>query len=291
LNLAAWTGFFQPLPAISFTIWLSLAAAATLAIGLIAGRWASVALAIVPPLVASIGDPARGDVGVVVPYFAAALAAALLICGIASSRLLHPRVAVVSGALLLVPLLAVVGWATARTIWPHDAQPAHPLRVGQRAGSFQGVSLGQSLADAKHAMPRSVQSTAPQVRPLDSPSAPIGVSYMSANARSVLGDGIAVLAEHGTVVTLFITNPSAETIAGIGIGDNLALARARLSGLTCRQSNEDAPTCGGRFNHHIILFVGDPIETITLSTADTGWCLIRSDSCHRRTPTPPIRIR
>lgn len=197
----------------------------------------------------------------------------------------------VSGTLLLAPLLALVGWTTARTIWPHDARPAHPLRIGLRAGSFQGVSLVQSLADAKHAIPKSVQSTAPHVTPLDSPSAPIGVSYTSANARSVLGDGIAVLAEHGTVVTLFITNTRAETIAGVGIGDNLALARARLSGLICRKSNEDAPTCGGRFNRHTILFVGDPIETITLSTADTGWYLIRSDSCRRRTPAPPVRIR
>jgi hypothetical protein len=51
------------------------------------------------------------------------------------------------------------------------------------------------------------------------------------------------------------------------------------------------PTCGGRAGRYTALFVGDPVETITLSSIDTGWCFVRSDSCHRATRQVHIAAR
>jgi hypothetical protein len=67
--------------------------------------------------------------------------------------------------------------------------------------------------------------------------------------------------------------------------------RARLTGLACQQSGEDVPTCGRRAGHSTTLFVGDPIETITVSSIDTGWCFVRSDSCDRATRAVQIAMR
>jgi hypothetical protein len=132
---------------------------------------------------------------------------------------------------------------------------------------------------AERAMGGMVEGSVLPVTPLDARSAPIGVSYFPADAISVRGRGLSLLAEHGRVVTLFITNRRAEGLAGVGVGDNLGVARARLAGLVCVGSNEGEPTCGGRAGRFTILFVGDPIETITISSIDTGWCLVRVPSC------------
>ncbi len=93
------------------------------------------------------------------------------------------------------------------------------------------------------------------------------------------------------LVALFITDPRAEAIAGVGVGDNLGVARERLRGLVCARSSAGDPTCAGRLAHHTVLLVGDPIETIALSDIDTGWCLVRSASCRRPDPAVAISAR
>lgn len=292
LNIAAWSGLFEPLPDISFDVWLGLAVAAAIGVGLLAGRWLAIAIAIAPPLVASaVGYTSQSDGGEAFPYFVAVVATVLIAGGVAGSRMLPARAAIVVGSLLLAAPLPLVGWAAKRTIWPHDARPAHSLHVALRAGSFQGVALGQPVAKAQSAIRGSVEGPAPPVTPIDAQSAPIGVSYFPADATSVRGRGVSVLAEHGRVVALFITNSRAEGLAGVGVGDNLGVARARLDGLVCGQSNENEPTCGGHIGRFTMLFVGDPIETITLSSIDTGWCLTRVPSCPHPRPLTSLRPR
>ena len=292
LNIATWSRLFEPLPDISFDVWLGLAVAATIGVGLLAARWLAIALAIAPVLTApAVGYATQSDVGVALPFFAAVGATVLIAVGVAASRIVPARAAIVVGSLLLAVPLPLVGWAEERTLWPHDARPPHPLRVALSAGSFQGVALGQPMADAQRRIRGSVGSAASQVTPLDAQSAPIGVVYFPADAISVRGRGVSLLAEHGRVVTLFITNPRAEGLAGVGVGDNLGVAQARLAGLICRQSNEDEPVCGGRIGHLTVLFVGDPIETITLSSIDTGWCLVRSPTCRPPHPVTFLHTR
>ena len=103
--------------------------------------------------------------------------------------------------------------------------------------------------------------------------------------------GVSLLIQGGRVRMLFVTDRQAVTLGGVGVGDSLAAVRARLGGLSCMQANEGVPACGGRSGHSTVLFVGDPVETITVSSIDTGWCFVRSDSCHRATRTVKIAVR
>jgi hypothetical protein len=289
LDVAASTTLFEPLPDISFDLYLALAVAATLGAGLLAGRWTFVALAFVPLLVAPDGNASPNDLNAALPFMAAIAAALLLALGVAMSRVAPRRSAPVLGALLLAAPLPLTAWAIARTIWPHDARPAHPRRIDLDVGAFQGVFLGEPARAARRALSGSVEGSG--LRPLDAPSAPLGIFYSPGDATSIRTRGLSLLAEHGHVVTLFITHARAETVAGVGIGDTLGFARARLSGLVCQRSGEDVPTCGGRAAHATVLFVGDPIETITLSSIDTGWCFVRSASCPSPRARIPLRVR
>jgi hypothetical protein len=291
LDVAASTTLFEPLPDISFDLYLALALAATLGAGLLAGRWTFVALAFVPLLVAPDGNASPNDLNAALPFVAAIAAALLLAVGVAISRVAPRRSATVLGALLLASPLPLAAWATARTIWPHDARPALPRRIDLAAGAFRGVFLGEPARAARRALPRSVEDSGLGPRPIDAPSAPLGIFYSPGDATSIRTPDLSLLTEHGHVVTLFITDSRAETVAGVGIGDNLGFARARLSGLVCQRSGEDVPTCGGRTAHATVLFVGDPIETITLSSIDTGWCFVRSTSCPSPRPPVPLRVR
>jgi hypothetical protein len=289
LDVAASTSLFEPLPDISFDLYLAVAVAATLGAGLLAGRWAVVVLAFVPLLFAPDGNASPSDLNAALPFTAAIAAALLLVAGVAISRVAPRRSARVLGALLLASPLPLAAWATARTIWPHDARPALPRRVDLAVGGFRGVFLGEGTTAARRALPANVEGSGPG--PLDARSVPLGIFYWPGDATSIRTPDLSLLAEHGHVVTLFITDPRAETVAGVGIGDNLGLARARLSGLVCQRSGEGVPTCGGRTAHATVLFVGDPIETITLSSIDTGWCFVRSASCPSPRPRIPLRVR
>jgi hypothetical protein len=197
-------------------------------------------------------------------------------------------VRLVIAAAMLVPI-PVAAWARAGA---HAAGDAQAHRVDLAAGTFAGVVLGQSTVAARHALPGGVVGPASErVTPLDARSARVGVSYVPGDARSIRARGVSLLTEGGRVRILFITDRSAVTLGGIGVGDSLGDARARLSGLVCRQSNEDVPACGGRSGQYTALFVGDPIETITVSSIDTGWCFVRSDSCRSTTRTVQIAVR
>jgi hypothetical protein len=266
-----------------------VAVAATLGAGLLAGRRTVVALTFVPLLVAPAGNASPNDLNAALPFTAAIAAALLLALGVAMSRVAPRRGAPVLGALLLASPLPLAAWATARTIWPHDARPALPRRVDLAVGAFRGVFLGEGTTAARRALSGSVEGSG--LRPLDAPSAPLGIFYSPGDATSIRTRDLSLLAEHGHVVTLFITDPRAEAVANVGIGDNLGLARTRFSGLVCQRSGEDVPTCGGRTAHATVLFVGDPIETITLSSIDTGWCFVRSASCPSPRPPIPLRVR
>lgn len=172
-----------------------------------------------------------------------------------------------------------------------EAQSSPRHRVDLEHGSYAGIALGQTAGAARRALPGSVQGPASKVTPLDAPWARIGVAYVPGYAMSIRSRGVSLIAERGRVRELFITDRRAVTLGGVGIGDSLGDARGRLSGLVCRQANEGVPACGGRSGHYTALLVGDPIETITVSSIDTGWCFVRSDSCNARTRTVQIRVR
>ncbi len=192
-----------------------------------------------------------------------------------------------AGAVLL--LVPVSAWSR---MTAQAARSAQPHRVDLAAGAFAGVALGQTAAAARLALPGSVVGPASRrVTPLDAPAARIGVSYIPGDARSIRARGVSLLTRGGRVRMLLVTDRQAVTLGGVGVGDSLRDVRARLSGLSCRVANEDVPACGGRSGHFTVLFVGDPVETITVSSIDTGWCFVRSDSCHGATRAVQIAAR
>jgi hypothetical protein len=202
------------------------------------------------------------------------------------------RLAVAAGVTILLVSVPLVASARTRDPSAGDVRSEPSRQIALSAGTFDGVSLGQTVAEVRRALPGSVDgSPAQRVTPLDASSAPIGVSYFPGDVRSVRARGVSLLAERGRVRMMFITDPRAVTLGGVRIGDDLREARARLSGLLCHQSNEDVPACGGRVGRFTAIFVGDPIQTITLSSIDTGWCFVRSDTCHSTTRTVQIEAR
>jgi hypothetical protein len=284
-NVAAWGGRLEPLPDLRFRTWLLLATAATIGVGVLAGRWWILVGVLVPLLLGpASAAAAASDLGVVLPGLTAVASLVLLSVGVLSARIVTARAGAIVGSFLLAVPLLVAGWGVERTLWPYDASPSQPLPVDARAGAFQGVALGQPLGVAR----RTLRGGAAGI---GHTTAPVGVTFIPGDAVSVHARGVSLLGEHGKVVTLFITNPRAEALAGVGVGDNLGLARARLRGLTCHQSGENQPTCAGRIGHTTMLLVGDPIRTITLSAIDTGWCLVRSATCRPAHPASPLGVR
>jgi hypothetical protein len=293
LNVAAWSGLLEPLPDFGFGLWLALAVSATLGAGLVAASWPFVALAIAPSAIAAaVGYTGQGDWSQMVPTTAAVAAVVVLVIAVAASRVAPGRTALVTGALLLVAPAPLVAWGAARTVWPHDAHPAHALQMRLPSGGFRGVTLGQPIHEARTRLRGSVETdTSARPTPLDAPSAPVGVTFTPADATILHGHGLAAIADQGRIVTLFITDPRAEAIAGVGIGDNLGLARDRLRNLVCHDSSEGQPTCGGRVGGETLLLVGDPIRTIALSSIDTGWCLVPSPTCPHAPTKGQISVR
>jgi hypothetical protein len=282
LNAAVWGNLFEPAPHISSSAALALAVVATVGAGLLAGRWPFVALALaVPAIAGAVGYSSDDELGAFLPIYAVIPAAIALAAGVGIGLLAPRRLALLLGAGLLAFPLPLTAFAAERTLFPYDAQPSERLPVDVRTGAFHGLSLGQPTADALRALPTGANSAA----------FPVGVTSLPGDATRSDGHGLSLLTEHGHVVTLFITDPRAQALGGVGVGDNLAVARARLRGLVCARSSEDVPTCAGRAAHASVLFVGDPIETITLSSIDTGWCLVSSPSCRRPRPLAPLSVR
>jgi hypothetical protein len=282
LNAAVWGNLFEPVPNISSSAALALAVAATVGAGLLARSWPFVALSLAIPAIASaVGYSSDNELRAFLPTYAVLPAVIALAVGVAAGRLAPRRVATILGAGLLAFPLPRTAFAAERTLFPYDARPSQPLPVDVQSGSFQGISLGQPTVDALRLLPPGEPAA----------TSPLGVTYTPGDATRTDAPGVSLLTEHGHVVTLFITDPRAQALAGVGVGDNLAVARARLRGLVCARSSEDVPTCAARSAHATVLFVGDPIETITLSSIDTGWCFISAPSCRRPRGSTPLSAR
>ena len=71
------------------------------------------------------------------------------------------------------------------------------------------------------------------------------------------------------VSDITVKDPAAETPEGVGIGDNLAIARKRYPGISCFVLNFDTecgffPTYGGASGYASVTFYEDPIDRIEI---------------------------
>ena len=178
--------------------------------------------------------------------------------------------------------IAVLAAATAFTAcgWGRDPEPAplRPATVDERKGTYRGVGIGTTRADARRELGR-VESG-----PTD-PLAPIGVDAdevgVPPSPRDPGGpDGIAIwrferavmAAGGGRAWLLSIAADDAVTAERVGVGSTLDDVRAAYRGMDCGTVNENTEYpqfvyCTVRVApERYLFFAYDPVRSITMST-------------------------
>lgn len=270
---AVWTAVYEPLP--NTVSWLGPATwlAGSAGVGLVFRRYRSIALAALIPLTAAVvsGDPLQEWLAA---FGAVGLGAVIAVMVLVGRR--TGRAAPVAGLALIVFSLAPLAWAGYRQWRPLDVTPSHPLGIDLLHQSFRGVGVGDPASRIQPRLGRAIVG-----RPGSSVNSmlPVGASYdvngdpppLLANISVVYRyPGVAYLVVHGRVVAIVITDPNAQTSAGVGPGDNIAIARARYPGLACGFDSSaeprGLPNCAGRLDGHPIWISEDPIGNITLTS-------------------------
>lgn len=214
--------------------------------------------------------------------------ASLVAAGATIDRALRrggPRTARVGGAAGVLALAAAAS-AFGRGVWLDqrvvDRAPAHPSTIDDVAGSYRGVGIGDRAAAVRGRLgvPRRADDDGQGF------AAPLGQSLSDFDGpRGFDGDlttwryrGVAVLLEGSRTQQLVITDPDAETAAGVGIGDSLAVASRRYAHLRCDgvvtgsdATNPTYPACAGHLAGRTgISFYGDPVQSIVLEGGVSG---------------------
>jgi len=277
--------------------WL-LVLASSLAIGLVGRRWpmllAPLALIPLAPL-NRMSEPQLFTSGVVYPVVA--VCAALVALGIGLRALARRRStradrrAASVGVGLICLTGALTGWGIYLDHRVVDSHPSKPLLVDERSGAFRGIApeAPAGLARRLFGEPvRGAENFAPT--PLDEEFDDVsGPGSMAPFSEVWRYRKLVVLLLGARVHGYLTTDPSAQTAAGVGVRDSLAIAERTYANLNCFgvQLGSDAvnpsyPGCQGRLSSgHQIWFGGDPIDSI--------WVFERNpdDSVER----PPIARR
>ena len=161
---------------------------------------------------------------------------------------------------------------------PQDRQPADPVIVDWKKGTYKGVRLGDSTSRAVRLLGRPVR------RGHDEPVGPIedagGVlpNYSSPDIGRRIADFEILSYQRwvidttgGRVTAWGTAEPGAETPEGIGVGDDPELVDRRYRIANCYTGKEghgyiDYPHCQARVCRGRLLgFVGDPIKSVWLA--------------------------
>lgn len=138
-------------------------------------------------------------------------------------------------------------------------------------GTFRGITIGDSVARAGRLFGSPVRGD-PNFAPT-----PVGVAAADLSGPSSMPNwqtwryrDLVVFTDRGHVRGYLTTDPNAQTPAGVGIGDSLAVARRTYSHLSCfavalgsDASNPSYLACDGTLTSGLaIWFGGDPIKSI-----------------------------
>lgn len=189
-------------------------------------------------------------------------------------RLAAGAFAIASGALVLACGDSPGGQSGATSI----------VRVDERNGSVQGVSLGDSLAEVKRRLRGGIEADVRTSRtlPLVGEHEELGLPWVIDPPR----DGIPVerfgllryrhlsisFAPPTGAYVMKIAIPGARTRAGVGIGDRLDAARGAYPDMRCDVQNRNSecvayPYCTTKLKDGLYIWFGqDPIRSITLSS-------------------------
>jgi hypothetical protein len=158
---------------------------------------------------------------------------------------------------------------------------ARPGRINELAGTYRGVGIRDSMQTV-----RRVFGEQRPMNPLGEPMTPLVTSDNPYHGPKAMGfgpkDAFGPTLRYGHVVFVFkgrrgvgafeVTEPRAQTLRGVAIGDPLESAKLAYPSFRCgdpneRSEHESYAACTGRVaNSRHLWFGGDPITTITLST-------------------------
>jgi hypothetical protein len=185
------------------------------------------------------------------------------------------RIGAVVGSALVAVGVSPLLLAGIRRAFPLDRSPEHPVLVDQQNARYRGVTVGDSAEQVRRVLGRPLKK--------GHDNGPVGHDFYDDGGpsnwsppgtykqeRNFSYEDVGVLIARGRVYGFVITERDAETREGVGVGDNLAIAKRRYPDMDCDIVNEGSeyatfPACRGRVGPGRYLGFGqDPIRTITL---------------------------
>jgi hypothetical protein len=175
-------------------------------------------------------------------------------------------------ALGAVVILGLVAAALLRD----EADAGATRRVDERSGSYRGVTLGETEAEVRDALgPAPSWTEDDSIAPLDEDWLDIGAPNhipSTGSPGTMRYPHVSVLLDDGRVTAIVIAETEAESLGGVGVGDDLGDVRRAYPGLRCGEAAAgDAgatfPYCAGRVGAKRWLRFGkDPVESITIAS-------------------------
>jgi len=258
--------------------------ASSVAIGLAGGRWpmllAPLALVPLAPLNRMTEPHLFISSGV---YWAAGMSAALVAVGIGLRVLVRrygergDRRAACTGVGLICLASALTGWGIYLDHRVVDREPSDPLLIDDRSGTYRGIAPGEPTGRVRRLLGRpSPDSGAYNPYPLQVDRGDLSGVHALPAGNTWRYPTLVVFAAEDRVRAYLTTDPSAQTAAGVGIGDSLAIATRAYPNLDCSgviggsdAVNPYSLKCHGWLaGGASISFGGDPIDNILISKDD-----------------------
>jgi hypothetical protein len=157
-----------------------------------------------------------------------------------------------------------------------ESDPTVKRPLDERSGTYRGVALGGTEREVRDALgPAPPWTSNDSIAPLEEDWVDIGApnEIPSPGTPGTLRyPHLSVLLDNGRVTAMVVAEPEAESIGGVGVGDDLDEARRAYPGLKCGDAAEgDAgatfPYCSVRVGAERWLRFGeDPIKSITIAS-------------------------
>jgi hypothetical protein len=175
------------------------------------------------------------------------------------------------GFLRAVALLAVLAGCGS------DPAPHPPVTVDEQAGTYRGVGIGSTRAEARRELGRVAGRPTDPLAPIGADALETGIPPSPRDPRPSPGiafwrfDDVVMAAGAGRAWLLAVTKQDAVTRAGVGVGNDLDEVRAAYPDAECGTANEGTEYtqfdyCTLRVAPRRYLWFGyDPVRSITMS--------------------------
>ncbi len=248
---------------------------ASLALGLLVGRWRAAAFAAFLLPLALLGPRDHPLALFFLAVIGVPFEAAVVAAGVGLRKALDRRQAMAGkllGATAMGAALALVGYGVYLDARVVDESPSAPLLLDEQTGAYRGLQTGASLDRLQSLFGPGTPGDPNRVpSPLEvGPTEVSGPPFLPADLTTLRYPDLAVLVQGGRVRGYVTTAEDAETRAGVGVGDSLSVAKQRYAGLACGvkdlghdQPYPAYPQCFGRLpTGETLSFGGDPIDSL-----------------------------